>query len=261
MQWGTETKVFFSVSGKPGNFGASVYNFLFKELDINAVYLPRKVLDAAKLIESIRTLGINGCSVSMPLKGQVVEHLDELEDLAQATQSVNTILNEDGKLIGHNTDCYGAQQVLERLKPKSVLVYGACSVTASVLTALRNTGCTDIAITGRTISKAEALAKQFGAKVDDGSSNFELLINTTPASKDPENKELFGLLDRVEGLFDLPVSPTDVALVAQARQRDMILSPGFEMSKFQLQKQFSIYTGIWPEIEMLNKALELNGFV
>lgn len=257
MQLGTETKVFFSASAQPGNFGASVYNYLFKELNINAVYLPRKVLDAGKLVEAIRTLGINGCSVSMPLKGQVVEYLDELEDLATATQSVNTILNQDGKLIGHNTDCYGAQQVLERLKPKSVLVYGAGSVTASILTALKNVGCDDVTLTGRTLSKVQVLADKYGAKVDDGKGEFGLLINTTPASKDPANKDLFGLLDRAEGLFDLPVSPTDVALVAEARKHGLILSPGFEMSKFQLQKQFYIYTGIWPEIEIIDRALEL----
>ncbi|MBT6843638.1 MAG: shikimate dehydrogenase [Candidatus Melainabacteria bacterium] len=266
MPLGNKTQLFFSASSQPGNFGASVYNYLFKQLDIDAVYLPRKVLDAAKLIEAIRTLDISGCSISMPLKGQVIPYLDELEELSQATQSVNTITNKDGKLTGYNTDCYGAFQVIDNIfKPQSALVYGSGSVTASVITALHNFGCTEIFITARNQTKTQALADKYKITAlnhnEAKSHKFELLINTTPASKDPSNTDLFELLDQVESLFDLPVSTTDTALIAEARKLGMKLSPGFEMSKYQLQKQFSIYTEIWPDIEKINEALRLNGFV
>jgi shikimate dehydrogenase len=266
MPLGNKTKIFFSASSEPGNFGASVYNYLFKQLNIDAVYLPRRVTNAKKLIEAIKTLEISGCSISMPLKGQVVPFLDELEDLAKATQSVNTILNTNGKLTGYNTDCYGAFQIIESIfKPKSALVYGSGSVTASVITALHNFGCTEIFITARNYSNAQAIADKYKvaalSQAQAKSSKFELLINTTPASKDPANTELFELLDQVESLFDLPVTTEDTALISKARQRGMKLSPGFEMSKYQLQKQFSIYTGIWPEIEKINEALRLNGFI
>jgi len=244
-QLNNQTQVYFSASSAPGNFGATIYNRLFDKFDINAVYLPRKVLDAEGVIAAIKCLGVAGCSVSMPLKSQVVPLLDELDDLAAKINSVNTIVNKDGKLKGYNTDVYGAMSVLQDLAASKVLIYGAGSVTAAVITALREIASPEIWCTARRPEAAQELASNYDLKCgEDLPDDFDLVINATPASKDTNNNELCSLLTKTKTVFDLVVSMDgDTPWLAQARTQGLGIVTGFEMSKYQLQKQFEFYTG------------------
>lgn len=256
MRFNNKTKLFLSASSSPTNFGVTIYNQLFKTYDINAVYLPRKVITANELIDSIKCLSIAGCSVSMPLKDKVINYLDNLDELAEKTNSVNTIVNQDGKLTGYNTDCFGAQTVLEKINPESVLIYGAGSVTNSVITALKNINCTNISLVNRTDSKANLLIDKYGLNHDFSSSFYDLLINTTPSSNDINNFQLFSLLERAKSLLDLVVSPLETALVKQANIKNLSVINGIEMSKYQLQKQFFIYTKVFPDLKDIEISLE-----
>ncbi len=150
----SRTRLFISAARSPGNFGATVYNELFRLYGLNAVYLPRKITDAGRLVEAVRALGIEGCSVTMPFKSAVISYLDKLDRTALRTGSVNTIVNRNGVLTGHNTDHYGAAAVLAALKPRSALIYGAGSVSRSLLLALRASRCGRIAAASADMSSA-----------------------------------------------------------------------------------------------------------
>lgn len=242
-----ETKLFISAARSPGNFGATVYNQLFKIHNINAVYLPRKIINAKSLIEAIKTFDIKGCSVTMPLKSKVIKYLHKLDRIAEKTGSVNTIVNGSGILSGYNTDYYGALDVISSLKPQSVLIYGAGSVANSVVLAVQNSSCKNIIIVARRAKKAKELSGKFNVKyidkVKDVNQHFDLFINTTPASNEI-NHEMFSLLPFVDVVFDLVVSTVKTALIIQAQKKGCKAIEGIEMSKRQIKKQFEIYTGI-----------------
>ena len=104
-----KTSLFLSCSSSPGNFGATLYNYFFEKYNINSIYLPRHCERPDEMVDSIKTLNCLGCSVSMPLKNQVIPFLDELSDDARISQSVNTIVNMNGITTGHNTDIYGVK--------------------------------------------------------------------------------------------------------------------------------------------------------
>lgn len=255
------TKIFFSASSKPGNFGTTIYNQLFEKYGINAIYLPRAIVDAKKLIDAICTLDISGCSVSMPLKTKVIPLLDELDEIAKQTNSVNTIVNNDGKLKGYNTDVYGATQAIQHeLQPKTTVIYGAGSVSGSLITALKACGCNDIVITARDHHKAQATAEKFQVKYSKigelGNKQFDLMINATPASINKENLELFSLINHTKAVFDLVVSDT-TSLIAEAKAKSLKTINGLQMSKHQLQKQFYHYTNITPTLEEIENAIKL----
>jgi shikimate dehydrogenase len=253
-----QTQLFISAAIKPGNFGASIYNHLFKNYKMNAVYMPKKVCDLASLFTALKTLDIKGCSVTMPFKSQVIPYLDGYDKVVKKTQSVNTIINKSGKLIGRNTDQYGAYMVLKEINPTSVLIYGSGSVVSSIVMALKELGCNEIEIHARNPNAAQKTASLLGVKTFTFSSNikrrFHLLINATPTSN-IEESEVFKLLLQVQSLFDLTVSPKDTELCAIAKKKGMSVTAGVEMSKWQLQKQFHHYTGKLPNINIIDEAI------
>lgn len=252
------TDLYISASGSPGNFGATVYNELFKIFGINAVYLPRRFTDASKLIECIKIMNVKGCSVSMPLKNEVVKYLDYIDDVCIITESVNTIVNNGSVLNGYNTDVYGARYVFSLINPERVLIYGSGSVTNSIVFALKGF-CNDINITARNKIKAQNIANRFRIEyienVTERDSKFDLLINTTPASIEKEHK-ICSLLPYVEKVFDIVVSPKDTELIKKAKENGHDTISGIEMSKAQLKKQFEIYTGIECDIRTINQAIK-----
>lgn len=258
------TKLYLSVSAKPGNFGAAVYNSLFAQYKIDAVYVPRAAPSAEALISCIRALDVSGCSVSMPLKSKVTSLLDSVEPIAEQTGSVNTIVNQNGRLQGYNCDYVGLVKALEQMRPKTALVYGAGSVTRSVVAALRNLESRHIAIFARRPEASEQTARQLDVELtdvrqlSDRNDSYELFINATPASsEDPLDRNLQLGLSKAEALFDLVASASATPLVQAAQGQGKIAITGLEMYKFQVQRQFEIYTSIAPTIADIEKCMEV----
>ena len=99
-----DTRLCMSLSGRPGNFGTRFQNYLYRELELDYLYKAFTTTDLPAAIGGIRALGIRGCAVSMPFKEACIEYLDGLHDSAATLQSVNTIVADDGRLTGYNTD-------------------------------------------------------------------------------------------------------------------------------------------------------------
>ena len=255
----THTQLFISAAVRPGNFGATIYNGLFKHYSMNSIYLPKKFTDPSSITTVIKLLDISGCSISMPNKKKIIPHLDVIDELAELSMSVNTVINESGKLIGKNTDHYGAMKVLETLRPSSVLIYGAGSVVSSIILALQKLGCPEIALHARRNEAAKKTTAHHNVEALDrdaiSTRSFNLLINATPTSENIEN-DVFSIIDRADNLFDLVVSPHETKLCFLARKKGMKVATGLEMSKWQLQKQFFHYTGVLPEIKLIDKLVK-----
>ena len=100
----------YCVIGNPVRHSLSpiMHNAAFDRMGLNATYLAFEVKNLGEAINGIRGLGIRGVSVILPFKTQVIPFLDEVEAVAEKIKAVNTIVNEGGRLIGHNTDCGGA---------------------------------------------------------------------------------------------------------------------------------------------------------
>ena len=254
-----QTRLYISVAAQPGNFGASIFNALFDHYAINAVYVPRTAPSAKLLTSAIRSLGVAGCSVSMPLKSSVIRHLDALSCESRATGSVNTIVNTDGVLTGHNTDFQGCLAVLARHPVPSVLVYGSGSVVNSVVFALREAGVREIWLAGRSPERVRTKARSLRIRTLDeagrSSISVGLLVNATP-SGDDVGDDIRTLLPLCASLFDLRVRPDPSPLERAAAELGLQTIPGVEMAKFQLQKQMELYTGICPPIELLEALIE-----
>ena len=109
----------------------AMHNAAFDKLGINYAYLSFDVdTDTIKgAVDAIRVLKMRGANVSMPNKRAVVQYMDKLSPAAEIIQAVNTIVNDDGILTGHNTDGIGFVQSLIdegiEVKGKKLVLAGA----------------------------------------------------------------------------------------------------------------------------------------
>ncbi len=258
MKANNETKLYISLSKQPGNFGATIYNELFKRYGINALYLPRKAKSPQEAIACIHGLEIAGCSVSMPMKTAILPYVQDQCPIVQRTHSANTLVNRDGQIAAYNTDYYGVLGALKGVKDlSSVLIYGTGSVVSSVVDVLKFMGVEQIVIDGRSQQNVEKRASELSLDRHCSKSDrfYDLLINATPASV-LSPSPLEPLLHCAQALFDLVVSKEETPLVLEAKKRQMPVVLGTTMCAYQLQRQFEIYTDVKISSQTVFEVLE-----
>ncbi len=255
MKINSNTAVFLSASSRPGNFGTTIYNELFARYRLNNVYISRAVTHAGKLIEAIRELDIRGCSISMPLKNQVIPFLDSISNDAASINSVNTITNVNNCLTGHNTDAYGFAKSIENVQFKAVLIYGTGSVVDSIIHELKKSNV-KIFLDGRNRQKLIEKSKTLNVNVYNNE-EIQLFINATPLSLEPIPEEVIQKVKGAQTVLDLVVK-TDTYLKQTAEKNEINFVSGFEMYKHQFVKQFELYTNIMIEVNEVEQVAKEN---
>ena len=130
----------------------AMYNLCFQEFGLDWAYLAFDIPAerAGEAVAAIRTLHMRGANVTMPCKNAVIPFLDELTPAARAIQAVNTIVNEDGVLVGHNTDGCGYTQNLRRngieVEGKKIVLLGGGGAASAVAIQAALEGAAEIAV-------------------------------------------------------------------------------------------------------------------
>jgi 3-dehydroquinate dehydratase/shikimate dehydrogenase len=247
------TKV-YGVAGNPIKHSLSpmMMNTAFRRETVNAVYL---ALQAAKLPDLIKLLGeipLQGLSVTMPLKQDILKYLENTDPLTEKIGACNTVVRaQDGKLYGFNTDVAGIVGPLERrlpLRNAKVLVLGAGGAGRAAVFALREKGA-EVFVWNRTSQSAQALAKKSGAKTIKREmftkTKFDVIINATPIGQAGYKQQT--LLDPKEinanFVFDFVYTPVETPLIRAAKVKGIAVITGVEMFVEQGARQFEIWTG------------------
>ncbi len=261
----TATKV-FGVAGNPvrNSLSPIMMNTAFRRETVNAVYLALQTSKLADLLKLVHEIPIQGLSVTMPLKQEIMAHLEHTDPLSAKIGACNTVLRQDGKLYGFNTDVAGITGPLEKrmaLRGAKALVLGAGGAARAAVFGLRDKGA-DVFILNRTPETGQKLAKQSGAKTIKkdavSKTSFDVIINATPigmtglkAAQLLEAKDLNTKL-----VFDLVYNPLETPLLRLARQQNIPIITGIEMFVQQGARQFEIFTGKpAPEEEMLRVVI------
>ena len=192
MNIDTKTQL-YAIIGDPVEHSKSptMQNEFFNNAGINAVYLAFHVKgeDLPDVVTGFKKLKeLRGFNVTVPHKVEIMKYLDEVDSVAKKIGAVNTVVINNGKGFGYNTDWYGVFKTLEENKVSrdvKTLIIGAGGAANGVVYGLQEYGISDIAITNRTAEKAEVIAKLFDIKTLDFASyqdklnEYQLVINTT----------------------------------------------------------------------------------
>ncbi|EXX86198.1 shikimate dehydrogenase [Paenibacillus darwinianus] len=202
----------FCVIGDPIHHSRSplMLNRAFRETGVNGIYTAFHIT-ADKLgafIQGVRAMGIRGVNVTIPHKVEIMRHLDEIDASAQALGAVNTIVNDNGRLIGYNTDGIGyvrslKEEAVPELAGKRIVLLGAGGAARGIVYALAEERPASMTIVNRTINRAEELAASvsghaglkdvrpvgaFGLEM--ACRQADVVINTTSVGMSPQTEGL-----------------------------------------------------------------------
>ena len=176
----------FSIFGNPVSHSRSplMHNSVFKNCNYKACYTRTHLEDATKLKETFFKLKLSGANVTVPHKEAAFKACDEVRGFAKKIGVVNTLINENGKLIGYNTDADGFLFAISEFKNiQNILIIGAGG-TAKALAIRFLEENIDVCILNRS-EKRLRYFKKFGCKTstwnDFQISSYDLVVNTTSA--------------------------------------------------------------------------------
>jgi shikimate dehydrogenase len=259
-----DTRLCISLAGRPSNIGTRFHNYLYDVLGLDFIYKAFTTTDIVAAIGGVRALGIRGCSVSMPFKEDVIPLVDEVEPSAQAIHSVNTIVNDDGRLTASNTDYIAVQRLIEEhgLGPDdAVLIRGSGGMANAVGVAFRDAGVHTGIVVARNHEKGRTLADRLGYDYapEVGSLTAPVIVNVTPigmAGGPEENERAFdeATIAKAATVFDVVALPSETPLINAARAAGVKVIAGAEVIALQAAEQFERYTGVRPTAEQVAAA-------
>jgi shikimate dehydrogenase len=220
------------------------------------------------MLGGVRTLGFAGVNVTYPYKEAVLPLLDRLAPGAQRIGAVNTIVVEDGRLVGHNTDATGfaraCQEIVGSLKGQSVALIGAGGVGRAAAFALADLGVAALRLYDRDTAKAEALAASLSiasrvcTSVEEALAGADGIVNGTPVGMLPDRDSPVPL-DLLHGALwvaDAIYTPLWTPLLQAARARNARVMTGRELAIFQAMDAFRLFTGIDPARDAMSAAFD-----
>lgn len=254
-------------SGSP-----AMYNYSFERLGLDYAYVAFDVKekDVKQALDAMKLFNMRGMNVTMPDKIEAARCVDELSDAARIIGAVNTIVNEDGKLVGHNTDGIGFVKNLEdhgvTVKDKKITVAGGGGAATSIQVQCALDGAKEITIFNkkdgffeRTLATAEKIRNAVPgcvvnvydiddmAKMTEEIGSSDIFVNATIVGMKPMDdqsvvKDLSALRPGLV-VADVVYNPVETKLLKDAKAAGCICVGGKGMLLWQGVAAFKLYTG------------------
>ncbi|MFN3477183.1 MAG: shikimate dehydrogenase [Candidatus Methylomirabilales bacterium] len=262
-----ETRI-VGIIGDPVSHSLSpcMHNAAFAAKALDAVYIPWPVAveDFPTALQAVRRMeNFSGGNVTVPHKEHAAKLCDGLSPEAEALGAVNTLVAQDGRLFGHNTDGAGFLRSLEEggfdPKGKRVLLLGAGGAAKAVAFALAGAGTAELTIANRTLERAEALAALLRGRspgcqilalslhnkpLAPAIASADLVVNATTLGLKPEDPSPidWGPLNSRALAVDLIYNPTETAFLKGASRRGLKVQNGLGMLLYQGAAAFELWT-------------------
>lgn len=265
----------FGLIGYPLGHSMSplIHKELFRLNNIDGEY-SLKEINPDCFEEGIRQLdGFCGYNVTIPHKTGIIPYVQELSERAALFGAVNTVELKDGKLIGHNTDCYGFLRALEMAEIElggRVLLCGSGGVSRmfafeSILAGAQLT----IAVRDDDVPAAMQIKQEIADKLgktcevttlDKVSGEYDLLINGTPVGMYPNTDACVLPEEKVlccKAVFDAVYNPLETNLVRYAKEGGLKYSNGLPMLVWQAAVAQEIWLGVSFTTEQIRPVIEI----
>jgi len=264
---GTATQL-CAVIGDPvaHSMSPALHNRAFAELGLDFVYLAFQVEDVRSAVAGMRAFkSFRGMSVTIPHKVAILEHLDEVDEVDRGIGSVNTVLNEDGRLRGFGTDGPGALKALTdagvRVAGKNVTILGSGGAARAIAFSLAATAKpAALFLLGAIEPELKALARDLVRRTGVKTTwalldpqrlaaqigGSQILIHCTPIGMHPDTRASLvpkALLHSDLAVMDIVYNPLKTTLLADAEARGLKTIAGVEMFVNQAVLQFERWTG------------------
>ena len=260
-----------------------IHNTAFEKTAVNGVYLAWEIgaEDLEATVANIRRYNMFGINLSMPYKQEVIQYLDELDPSARLIGAVNTVVNENGTLIGYNTDGKGFFKSLPSfaIQGKKMTILGAGGAATAIIaqaaldqaeeifvftrqTSYANTVSKMAAISRQTKSRIQVLNLEDSVLLQEKITQSDLLVNGTSLGMDGESLPLVESIQLPAKILvaDVIYKPFETPFLKWARSQKVEAVNGLGMLLYQAAEAFELWTGqpmpcqeIWQQLEALYK--------
>lgn len=274
----------YGIIGNPIEHTKSPYihNTLFKEFNINAIYIPLHVNENSleDVVNGLKAQNFRGFNVTVPFKKSIIKYLDDISNDALLMGAINTVKNIDGKLIGYNTDAEGFVRDFKDsfdtdFKGKRVVLLGAGGTARALAVKLASEGVEQLILVNRTEQNAKNIVELVNhnysttvryiipdsPKLFDEILQSQIIINTTPAGMStyldstPFNYNY--VFDKSQLVYDVIYSPEKTKFLMQAESYGCKIRNGFGMLINQGVSAFEIWTGKTVSKQMSKQLLNI----
>ncbi len=253
-------------------------NAAFSHMGLNFVYVPFEVapLDLGSALEAVRALNIRGINLTIPHKIETSKYLDGVSEESGILGVVNTVINENGRLLGDITDGKGFIRSITEdggFEPEGarVMLMGAGGSSYAISGALVNRGIKSLFICNRTENNSLRLKKHLSEKIGfdkvhiipfrdrnrfDFKGEVDLLVNTTSIGMKPGDLPVIDE-DKIPGLrfvYDIVYNRVTELITASRKNRIPCLG-GISMLVYQGAVSFELWTGKKAPVEVMKKSL------
>lgn len=226
------------------SFSQKYFTDKFLREEISAAYHNLEIAEKSDL-KSLLAMDFDGFNVTMPYKEVILDYLDELSPAAREVGAVNTIQVKEGKLIGHNTDVFGFQQMIKPFfesQHERALIIGTGGASKAVAYVLENLGVSVVYL-----SRQPKLANEFG--YDDLNENMikfnGIIVNTTPVGMFPAVDSFielpFEALTTRHLVVDLIYNPEETVFLRKAKEQGAKTINGLTMLHQQAEEAWKIW--------------------
>lgn len=229
-----------------------MHNEALKKMKIAESYSAFCVNDPGEALQSMRAMNIRGASVTIPFKVAVIKYLDDMDADALEIGAVNTIINNNGRLRGCNTDWMGLILTLKRamtIKNKTFVIIGAGGTARAAAYGIIKEGGSPV-IANRTLEKGKILAGKlncpFHSLSEIGKMKADCLINTTSVGMYPHQDKSPVKIQALAGyqyVMDVIYNPLKTKLLADAEKQGCKILSGLDMFVNQGAEQLRLWTG------------------
>ena len=263
-------------NGIKNSLSPIIHNSFFQSNNLEGYYTTLNVNsnDLKTILHTLRKLNFRGANVTIPHKTDIIPYLDSLDSLSNSVNAVNTVLYENEKLIGYNTDVEGFMKPLrkniQRFDNKKAVILGSGGASKAVLYGLINANCKELIILNRTIENARQIVTKLDSdipischvlnqKTIDSLSDVDIMINTVPLHKTNTILDFHSDLG-IKLAYDLEYLPKETNFIKQMKSLNADLIYGYEMLLSQAKLSFQIWTGILPSDDSIDgKILSILG--
>ena len=256
-----------------------IHNAAFEQTGVNGVYVAWEISqdDLKATVENIRRYNMFGINLSMPYKQAVIPFLDELTPAAQMIGAVNTVVNQNGKLIGYNTDGKGFFMSLPSfvIKGKKMLILGAGGAATAIIVQAVLEGVDEIFVFTRKTSfervlqqmkqiqqaastKISVLPLEQRELLQEKLNASALLVNGTSLGMDEKTSPVPDTIRLSKNLLvaDVIYQPFETPFLKWAKKQNVQVVNGLGMLLYQAAEAFKLWTGkdmptkeIWQALE------------
>jgi shikimate dehydrogenase len=274
-----DTKI-CAVIGNPiaHSLSPTIHNAAFNALNLDFVYLAFRVDDVKGALDGMRALSnFRGMSVTIPHKIEAMKYVDEVMEVDRSIGSINTIINEQGRLIGLGTDGPGALKALVdarvKLDGKNILMLGSGGAARAIaFTLARNTQLSKLILMDVNEPMLQGLTADLKTGTEASIESISLtgnslahtmkyadvIINCTPIGMHPNEEASLvpaELFRSGQVVFDIVYTPLETRLLADARSHGLKVISGVEMFINQAVLQFRHFTGVDAPVEVMRRVV------